>query len=385
MRRKVFTKVINEMDRYRIAILLGLRRTGKTTILKQIQEIHGEKAYFLNFDNITIRTKDDLTLYNMIEEQIKKGKTILLFDEIQVRENWDILLKNIFDEYMYDKKVKVAVTGSSSLNFAGKDTGVTRSYKIVVPPFDYDEYLELSGEKKCNETFEKYFGEGGFPEFINSKSTFSERADEILKPIIFNDISSQYSVDPSNLLQFIYYLAELTNGELNKDKVCNALKVKAAQIDRYISILKSAQLIKVVSKLNENFMRGKYSRHKIYLNPHILLWILNKDFNTVSSKYIGLLTESYYLFSRSSVDGYYQEYFYAKNDKGYEVDLVEVNQASKELYKAFEFKYRDDATTKSYVELMNFRAKEKIVVCKEDKVFNGIKFVDIKNIDFSIK
>ncbi|RTZ69338.1 MAG: hypothetical protein DSZ21_00015 [Tenericutes bacterium] len=62
MKRKAFYKVKEVMDNYKIPILIGLRRTGKTEILKQLKQEHGPSATILRFDTLQIKAMNTLEI-----------------------------------------------------------------------------------------------------------------------------------------------------------------------------------------------------------------------------------------------------------------------------------------------------------------------------------
>ena len=80
-------------------VITGLRRVGKSTLLRQISQARGYKnVLFLNFDDIHLSSfeKDDFVrLYNEIKE--RKAKE-LFFDEIQLVEGWEIFVHQLLRE-----------------------------------------------------------------------------------------------------------------------------------------------------------------------------------------------------------------------------------------------------------------------------------------------
>ena len=67
--------------------------------------------------------------------------------------DWDIVIKNLFDRYN-KLGIGFVVTGSSSLSFEARDTGVTRTEKVLIHTLDFSEYLEFTNKEKSFEVFE---------------------------------------------------------------------------------------------------------------------------------------------------------------------------------------------------------------------------------------
>ncbi|MCX8009762.1 MAG: AAA family ATPase, partial [Ignavibacteria bacterium] len=92
-----------------ILIITGIRRCGKSTLLRQISE-KLDSFYYLNFDDerllkFTIEDFDNLLI---LWKKLYKSKNILL-DEIQNVKNWERFIRRIYDE-----GYKIILTGSNA-------------------------------------------------------------------------------------------------------------------------------------------------------------------------------------------------------------------------------------------------------------------------------
>lgn len=381
-KRRAYYQVKKVTEDKRIALLIGMRRTGKTTILKQIlsERVDAKMYTFDSFDYLKLT---DIQLFNILRNDIKNGIKTILIDEIQKRDNWDIILKNLYDEFIAnDFDLKIVATGSSSISLINKDTGVTRMEKVLISSLDFSEYLHLSGKNNDFETFENYLGFGGFPEFVNNNIPMSRQRELQFDPILNDDIPSQYNISILNLSRLLDELSILTNGEYNKDKSSKNTQIPIQQINNYLSILEKAQIIKIVYKIDENKNIGRYPKFKIYINPHIHLWLLNKSFNELENKQKGHIIESYWLFSSSQSNSYYRKYYYLKNSTtNQEIDFViPSNDLNVPFDTLIEFKYVDDISVRDVNMLLQINSKNKIIICKENKDELGISYQSIKDI-----
>lgn len=349
MKRIAYYKVVEVMDNYRIPILVGLRRTGKTTILKQIQNENKDNSLFIRFDSLEMRRLNTIQIKNIIKEHIAHGIDVFLLDEIQVRKDWGILIKDLFDDYVTDKKIKVVVTGSSSLTFENTDTGVDRTQKVLISTMDFNEYTEITGKEKTYKEFEDFLGSGAFPGYADGKHTFEELMALTLEPILNDDIPSQYKVNPDNIIRLLWELSSLTNGEFNKTRSSKNTGIAINQINTYLDILEKTQIIKRVYKVDVFGSVGRYPSYKVYINPHFHLWILNKPFSKLEGKQIGHIIESYWLFASTQIGGYYKKFYYLKDSSGSEIDFVSLNPSGTPTFKTLhEFKYSLSPSTNDF-------------------------------------
>lgn len=378
-KRIAYYKVKEVMESFHIPILVGLRRTGKTTILRQLKQEYGDDAIIISADSFHLISLTDSEFYSYIVNLINAGKKVLLIDEIQIRNKWDLITKNLFDEYVSYKKLKVVITGSSSLTFEGRDTGVDRTQKVLITTLDFNEYLRISGKQSTYEEFENYLGKGAFPEYINQDLSYEKLIAAAFEPIITEDIPHKFKVSQRQLARLLMYLATLSSGEFNKLKASKTTEISATQIDNYIEILEKTQIIKMVNLIFENGKFPTYNKFKIYINPHFHLWILNKDFKNLDWQFKGHIIEAYWLFATTQINGYYKKFYYLKHkETNEEIDFVSLNGdgSFKTLH---EFKYSDNATSRFYKMLSIVKSDNKVVWCKETSSKALIKFESIKD------
>jgi predicted AAA+ superfamily ATPase len=161
-----------ELEKYlnskQIVVLSGIRRSGKSTLLRQIAA-KLENFYYLNFDDerlLRFGVEDFNTLLLVWQKQ-SKSKNILL-DEIQNIQNWERFIRR-----MHDEDYKVFITGSNAKMLSTElTTHLTGRYvKIEVYPFSFLEFLRYQNisteystiSEKANIVagYQSYLKEGG--------------------------------------------------------------------------------------------------------------------------------------------------------------------------------------------------------------------------------
>ena len=154
-----------------IKVLTGIRRGGKSVLLKQIRdEIGSSHTVFLNFEDLG---NQHLCAYNAFHDYIcgkigsSKEKFYLFFDEIQEEEGWEKAVNSLRVKFNAD----IYITGSNSRLLSGELASYIagRYVSFVVYPFSYTEFKMVSSDY----TFDAYIRYGGMP-FLSSVGFESE-------------------------------------------------------------------------------------------------------------------------------------------------------------------------------------------------------------------
>ncbi len=340
-RRVHYDAVKGALEDNAYPILFGLRRTGKTTILCQLMSEHADSIYITCSDSY-ISSLTRIEFVQLIEDLYNQGIRYVFLDEVQEINHWSEMLKEIFDSF---PKLKMVVTGSSSLNLESRETGLDRTRKINIQTLSFGEYLALTKKTKTKENFELFLGRGGFPKYaLSGEGDFDIQRSEILDEILRNDIPREDpSIQPPLLSRLMYSLARHTNGEINVATITQGVsdKFQARDVHKYLEALEKSKVIKIINRIDENGIQPERKKFKVYINPHLHLWMLDTTFENLDAKFKGHLVESYWLFWALSLNHYDKQFFYIKSKSDLEVDFASVNHSStKPFFKTLhEFKY----------------------------------------------
>ena len=215
-RELYMNRILPFVDKPFIKILTGIRRSGKSTILKMIQAkllesgIKPEQILFYRFDSIElefIQTASDM--FNEIKKNLfADGKTYLLLDEVQEIENWEKVVNSL----MTDFDVDIFVTGSNSRMMSSEIstylTGRYIAFKIF--PLTFAEYLNFRREyttvADTRAELARFIQFGGFP----AVHLYNFKLDEvytivrdIYNSIIFTDIVKRNQIRKIDQLERI--------------------------------------------------------------------------------------------------------------------------------------------------------------------------------------
>lgn len=183
-------------------VVIGVRRSGKSTLCFQALENAGVKYAYADFDDERLEGMEAKQLNDVLEVlyKIYGDFDYLFLDEIQDVEGW-----HLFVNRMLRKKMHVIITGSNAKLLSGElATHLSgRAKEIHLYPFSFAEYCDMKEVDKGKKTtkaeafrraaFDEYMKEGGFPELlvIDDKRTYiTDLVDNILK----RDIEQRYKI-----------------------------------------------------------------------------------------------------------------------------------------------------------------------------------------------
>jgi len=281
-----------DFDRYctheQIVVISGIRRSGKSTLMRQFADRYKE-FYYLNFDDERLIDFElaDFSSLMLAFNKIHPGLKVMFIDEIQNVVGWERFIRRIHDE-----GYKIFLTGSNA-NLLSSElaTHLTGRYsKIELYPFAFTELLDfehidyqrLSSSNKAEIllAFDKYLEHGGFPEFLKYRD--GEFLKRIYDDILFRDIITRFRIrDMKAFRQLVHYLFSNMTKEASYHSLKNALGFKSAMSVRsYIGFLEESYLIFELFKYD-------FSLKKQYANPKKIYVIDNGMRNAVSFRFSG--------------------------------------------------------------------------------------------------
>ena len=357
-KRKQYYFVEKYLDKELIISIVGLRRTGKTTIIKQIinsllKKAVPEQIFFYQFDeeNFDLETKLDFYFQNIIKQDIYKANCYIFLDELQNVPNWQVVLKKYYD---INKKIKFVVSGSTHL-YLHKNTKESLAGRIInidIHPFGWHEFLNFKYKKKYDflkDIFEDNFLEtvknnsdillykkdlntflsyGEYPYFFHEANAFELDKyfkDSILDKIFARDINL-FDVDNNNaFFQLFKVLSKDSAQEINLQNISREIGLNVITIKRYIGILEKMFLYSYVYKYSNSIRQQMKSFKKGYVASLNLSRVsLNIDYWNIDSGQYGHIIETfiYNEMIKNSIDNIN---FYHNTKIKKEVDFVITN------------------------------------------------------------
>ena len=397
-RKEYLKQLLSWKDQSIIKVLTGIRRCGKSTILKLYQEyllnngIDPSQIISINFEELEYEDLQDYKkLYQYIKDRLVENKMMYIFlDEIQNVPSYE----KVVDSLHVKENIDIYITGSNSYIFSGQLATYLSGRYIEIPvlPLSFKEVYNPQTNKE--EAFQKYIKTGGFP-YIHQIQLLNEQIDMYLEGIyntvIVKDIeerinrkNSKNVTDIALLKAISKYLSSVVGSPVSIRSITNYFKsnertTSPNTISNYVEALCESYLYYPVEVMDVSCKEVLKSNKKYYIvDPGIRNYILPKQFYDLGFTienivYLELLRRRYNVNigrnGRTEVD------FIAKRNDVYTyiqvtASLVDENTFNREIRPLKQIKD-------------NY---EKIILTMDrsiNKDFNGIKVINL--IDFLLE
>ena len=302
--RRIFNTLIQQLPYKEIIVLTGMRRTGKTTLLKMLfDEVDSDNKVMLDMENLINQKIFGETDFNNVWNGLKEfglkpeKKAWLFLDEIQVMPEIVKVIKFLYDHY----DVKFILTGSSSYYLKNLFPESLSGRKIVFElfPLDFEEFLIFKGKareftndfqsknstkseirhEKTKSDFEEYLHFGGFPGIVLT-------GDESRKKALLSDIFTSYfekdirqMADFKNMAAFrnlMMLLMQRVGSLLDITKLSSEAGISRDTVYSYLSFLEGTYFISLIKPYSKNVDREVSGRRKVFLCDNGFLNLFSK-------------------------------------------------------------------------------------------------------------
>lgn len=386
--RALFHDIEKVLENRRITILLGPRRTGKSTLLKQLIQSLIKKG--VNPKSILYYSLDDPSLFQHSDNLIKdlldyheeniagNAKRYILLDEIHSFPNWHKWIKSYYDR---DLPLKFILSGSSSLTLQKEANKFLRgrSMEFSLYPLNFKEFLKLSGHEdpldfsfaefkkvsplqiskthnKIKAAFNEYLLVGGFPEWFQVKSYgiepwFSSIVNDVPKKAIYEDIAKLFNIKNTRILEFVFtFIISNQSRILSYETINEVANLDRATLVNYIDFLKNSYLLIEILKFAGLKEQLKSMKKFLSIDQGLRNAIL-KDYK-VKEENAGFIIENLiglkcFALKPSNV------FYWRVNG---EIDFI---LRDKEIL-PIEVKYKNNILKKDFLEHLNFMGNKKL-------------------------
>ena len=277
-------KIMAYTDTPFVKVLTGVRRCGKSTVLKMImeklQQEHGipsERIVSMRFDSMDYEDMTAKDMFKAVKEKLNlTGRTYLFLDEVQEIEGWEKVVNSLATDYDVDLYVTGSNSRMMSSEIATYLTGRYVSFRIYT--LSFQEYLEFKKQytqvKDSHAELADYIRLGGFPathlrEYSQDEVYTIVR--DIYNSTIFSDIVKKNQIRKIDQLERVvrYTFANVGNS-FSAKSISDYLKSEHRSIDNetvysYLEKLEKAYLLHRCSRYD---LRGKEilkTQEKFYL------------------------------------------------------------------------------------------------------------------------
>jgi len=265
-KRAVLSKAIELLDVKHILSLVGVRRCGKSTIMKELIRIilkrtSEKNILYLNLENPFFNQyKSEVSnlqkIYEIFLKQCDKRKKIyVFFDEIQFFTDWQVFIK-----YLYEKnEAKIVLTGSNSRLLSSELATLLsgRTIPLHIYPFSIEE---------AKSSFDEYLVSGGFPEIVLKEGEKKQLVEIYYKNILYQDVIPRFGVQNILAIENLsYYLLSNFGKEISYNTLKSLSQLDDKTAKQYISYLEDANLLYAIHNYDFSLKKLIGNKKKVYL------------------------------------------------------------------------------------------------------------------------
>ncbi|MHA1272564.1 MAG: ATP-binding protein [Promethearchaeota archaeon] len=393
-REKYLEKLNNLLKTEQIIAITGIRRSGKTTLMKQFIKkkiIEGENPLSFLYVNLEEpKFLGELSLeflqqiYDAYIELIKPNDIpYILLDEVQNINGWERFVRALHEK----KEAHIIVSGSTS-KLLGKELGTLltgRWLELKVYPLDFKEFLDfkgielkskldlLSNKSKIKQLLREYLEFGGFP-LVVLKEEKEEILERYFNDIVGRDIIERYKIRKIEKLRFLakYYLTNISS-LITYRRIAKFMGLSLDSVERFSSYLMEICVIFLIPKFSYTLKVQEVNPKKVYcIDPG-----LANFFGFRFSDNIGKLYEN--IVYLSLIENKMQVYYY-KNKNECDFVIMEGQKITKAIQVSYEITENKEREINGLLEAMNFFNLEEGFIITED--FESEEIINNKKIKY---
>lgn len=271
IREFYLNKLIEFKDTEFVKVITGVRRSGKSSLLKMLHHhllsnsVMDNQIISINFEHPdfqNVLTNQSLYTYILEKTQLDH-KYYFLFDEIQEVDAWQKLINGLRVKYDCD----IYITGSNANLLSGElATYLSGRYvEIKVLPLSFKEFLKFKGDNDktmIEEYYEEYIKNGAFPSIALLKN--EQIVDDVIKgiynSILLKDVMLRGNIKDGFLLErLVSFIFDNIGNAVTSNSIANTfqsygIKTRNETIDSYLDLLENAHIIYKANRFN---IRGK--------------------------------------------------------------------------------------------------------------------------------
>ena len=233
-----------------IKVITGMRRTGKSTLLRQyisllVQDgVSRERILYVDMDSVrNDRLKDGKLLYSEILAHYKSERLYILIDEVQNISDWVRIVESLRNDIDCD----IYITGSNAYMLSSEIATLLtgRSITITMMPLSLKEICSLYDENDTRSAFLRYMRHGGLPIIRSEQSeeTVFRILDELKSDIILKDICNRKpTTDPIKIRKVIDYLYSEVGNPVSVTRISKNLGISATTAGDYLGLITDSML-----------------------------------------------------------------------------------------------------------------------------------------------
>lgn len=369
-----------------IKVIVGVRRSGKSVLIKQFIESLQEEEQEANIIFINLQDLDYSSLldykklHQYVLDRYEKDKhNLLLIDEVQLCDKFELAINSLHSKSMFD----IYLTGSNafllSSDLATLFTG--RAITIEVFPFSFKEFLAYKGTSDKESLFDEYLEYGGMPGSLSYEEDEDKTnyLKEVYNTILLRDLVEKYRIRNVNELSKIsLFMLDNVGKLLSPNNISSALNKDGSSITRktvsnYLSYFENSFMFYRDKRYDLKGKRYLSSSDKYYLCDigfkYAINGTKNMDYGSAIENivFLELLRRGYTVY----VGKLYQK----------EVDFVAISKEGKIYIQVSEYIDNEETFKRECSSLLAIRdAYPKIIIARthhDEYLYEGIRIIDL--------
>ena len=247
-----------EFDTTMAQVVIGVRRSGKSTLCHKVLLERGIRYGYVNLDDDRLANMEvvDLnTVLSCVYQLYGTDVPYLVLDEIQDVDGWYLFVNRLLRTNLH-----IFVTGSNAKLLSGElATHLTGRYnEIHLFPFSFSEYCQYhqidtqsittKADAERKRAFMDFIHDGGFPEMqgLRNKRTYVK---SLIEAILRKDIQKRFKIRNIDALRKIaHHLINNACQEVNYDSLSKVLGIADKTVKKYVDYLSQAFLIQLLTR-----------------------------------------------------------------------------------------------------------------------------------------
>ncbi len=390
IKREILEDLRRDLDKKEIAFLIGPRQSGKTTLMRVLQEElekKKEKTLFLSLDFEYDREYflSQQSLLRKIELELGEKRGFVFIDEIQRKENAGLFLKGIHD---LNLPYKFIVSGSGSVDLKAKikESMVGRKRVYELYPVSLTEFIHfktdyryednlfdfISSEKpKLDQFLSEYLNFGGYPRVILEIELRDKirTIDEIYQGYMEKDIAYLLKVEKIEAFgSLIKVLADQIGKLINYSEISNTLGLSLPTLKNYLWYAEKTYILQRITPFFRNLRKEISKSPTVYFSDvglrNYSIGIFGKLIRPDDLSFV--FQNLVFLILREKLRWSNAEIHYWRSKSGAEIDLI-IDLGKKVI--PVEVKYKDLSQAvipRSYSGFIERYAPEKCLIINKN-------------------
>lgn len=269
-RKEYLKKLIAFRDKQLIKVVTGVRRCGKSTLLKMYQEwlreqgVEASRIISINFEDIDYEELTDYRkLYDYLKEHLNSERmTYIFLDEIQNVADFP----KVVDSLYIKNNVDIYMTGSNAYMLSSEIATLIsgRYVQIEMLPFSFKEYMESTGSMNDRGVkYTEYLENSSFPQTLELKGQPDEIRDYLeglYNTIVVKDIVNRKKITDTMMLKsLLRFVFDNIGNPLSSKKIADTMtsagrKIDVKTVEKYLEALTESYILYQAKRYN---IKGK--------------------------------------------------------------------------------------------------------------------------------